>query len=97
MSFLEIKFLVISNREAESILTSTENLISNIAETSSDSIDQRLNILVNDISYEVIDEQNEIITTSEEFSEIDAQIISARVKNANEIHNFNIEVRRQSE
>ena len=93
----KIKFLVISNREAESILTSTENLISNIAETSSYSIDQRLNILVNDISYEVIDEQNEIITTSEEFSEIDAQIISARVKNANEIHNFNIEVRRQSE
>jgi len=93
----KIKFLVISNREAESILTSTENLIANIAETSSDSIDERLNILVNDISYEVIDEQNEIITTSEEFSEIDAQIISARVKNANEIHNFNIEVRRQSE
>ena len=93
----KIKFLVISNREAESILIETENLIQKIYENSSKSLNERLNILINDISFEVIDEENELITTKESFDPIDIEMISARVKTTNDEHDFNIEIRRQSE
>ena len=93
----KIKFLVISNREAESILIETENLIQKIYENSSKSLNERLNILINDISFEVIDEENELITTKESFDPIDIEMIAARVKTTHDEHDFNIEIRRQSE
>ena len=93
----KIKFLVISNREAESILIETENLIQKIYENSSKSLNERLNILINDISFEVIDEENELITTKESFDPIDIEMIAARVKTTDDEHDFNIEIRRQSE
>ena len=45
----------------------------------------------------VIDEENELITTKESFDPIDIEMIAARVKTTDDEHDFNIEIRRQSE